>query len=136
MRNFKGLSASFFFFLLLVGSAVAWQFADDCVLTGTVEYFGDSERSGLWVKAFIYDHEVASCQTDGGSYKLTIPPDDPATPHKKEGWVEGDLIVIKVNGIRAGAFKASGGVHLENLVVSASDVPNLTTWGKIKALFR
>ena len=72
MRNFKGLSASFFFVLLLVVSAVAWQFADDCVLTGTVEYFGDSERSGLWVKAFIYDHEVASCQTDGGSYKLSI----------------------------------------------------------------
>ncbi|MGB2768802.1 MAG: hypothetical protein WBC88_03645 [Candidatus Zixiibacteriota bacterium] len=136
MRNFKRLSASFFFVLLLVVSAFGWQFAEECVLTGTVEYFGDSERSGLWVKAFIYDHEVASCKTDDGLYELTIPPDNPTTPGVKEGYEEGDPIVIMVDGIRAAVVEASGGVHLENLVVSASDVPNLTTWGKIKALFK
>ncbi|UCB53407.1 MAG: hypothetical protein JSV10_04850, partial [Candidatus Zixiibacteriota bacterium] len=62
--------------------------------------------------------------------------DDPATPSVKEGYAEGDPVVIKVNGFKAYDFKASGGIYTRNLFVSASDVSNLTTWGKIKALFR
>jgi len=136
VKNSKGLSASFFFIFLLVVSAFGWQFGEDCVLRGTVTYFGDSNRSGLSVKAFIHDHEVDSYETIDGRYELRIPPDDPATPSVKEGYVEGDPVVIKVNGFKASDFKASGGLHSRDLFVSASDVSNLTTWGKIKALFR
>jgi hypothetical protein len=136
VRNFNGVSTSFFVVILLFASAAAWQLADDCVLTGTVTYFGNSDVSGLSVKAFIGELEVASCQSKDGYYELRIPPDDPATPGVKDGFVEGDLVVIKVNGFKAYDFKASGGIYSQNLFVSASDVSNLTTWGKIKALFR
>lgn len=136
VRNFKELSTSFFVVILLFASASAWQFSEDCVLRGTVTYFGDSKRSELSVEAFIYDHKVGSCETENGQYELRIPPDDPATPSVREGYVEGDPVVIKVNGYKAGDFRASGGIHSRALFVSASDVSNLTTWGKIKALFR
>ena len=136
VRNLKRLPALLFFVFLLAMSAAAWQFGEDCVLTGTVEYRGDSERSGLSVIASIYDHEVASCKTDEGLYELRIPPDNPTTPGVREGYEEGDPIVIRVEGIRAAVVEASPGVHQQKLVVSASDVPNLTTWGKIKALFK
>ena len=59
VRNSKGLSASFFFILLLVVSAFGWQFGEDCVLKGTVTFFGDSNRSDLSVEAFIGDLKVA-----------------------------------------------------------------------------
>jgi hypothetical protein len=136
VRNFKKWSTSFFVVIFLFASAAAWQFSEDCVLTGTVTYFGDSSASGLSIGAFIGDLKVASCQSEDGHYRLTIHPDDPATPSVKEGYVEGDPVVIKVNGYKAGDFRASGGIHSRALFVSASDVSNLTTWGKIKALFR
>jgi hypothetical protein len=136
MRNFKELSTSFFVVILLFASAAAWQFSEDCVLTGTVTFFGDSNRSDLSLEAFIGDLKVASCQSEDGGYRLTIRPDDPATPSVREGYVEGDPLVIKVNGYKAGDFRASGGKQSRDLFVSASDVSNLTTWGKIKALFR
>jgi hypothetical protein len=136
VRNFKELLTSFFAVIFLFASAAAWQSSEDCVLSGTVTYFGDSNASGLSVEAFIGDLKVASCQSQDGRYQLTIRPDDPATPSVREGYVEGDPVVIKVNGYKAGDFEASGGIHSRDLFVSASDVSNLTTWGKIKALFR
>jgi len=136
VRNFKELSTSFFIFLFLFASVAAWQLSEDCVLSGTVTYFGDSSASGLSIEAFIGDQKVASCQSEDGRYQLTIHPDNPATPSVREGYVEGDPVVIKVNGYKAGDFRASGGTHSRALFVSASDVSNLTTWGKIKALFR
>jgi hypothetical protein len=136
VKNLKGLSASVLLVFLLVVSAAAWQFGEDCVLRGTVRYFGDSSISGLSVRAFIHDHEVASCETDGGYYELRIPPDDPGTVQVKEGWEEGDRIIVKVKNTRVHEFEASAGIHQQELVLSASDVGNLTTWGKIKALFR
>ena len=136
VRNSKGLSASFFFILLLVVSAFGWQFGEDCVLKGTVTFFGDSNRSDLSVEAFIGDLKVAYCQSEDGRYQLTIPPDDPTTASVREGYVEGDPGVIKVDGYKACDFEAFGGLHSRDLFVSASDVSNLTTWGKIKALFR
>lgn len=136
VRNLKKLLTSFFVVILLFASAAAWQFAEDCIIKGTITYFGDSDRSELSVKAFIGDLEVASCESQNGYYQLTIPPDDPATPSEREGYVEGDPVVIQVNGYKAGDFEASGGIYSRDLFVSASDVSNLTTWGKIKALFK
>jgi hypothetical protein len=107
-----------------------------CRPYGTIEYRGYSAPDGLKVVAFIEGQEFASCLTKGGEYSLLIPKDDPATP-KKEGWSsEEEIITIKVNGFSANPkFKAFPGTKQINLYVSTLDV-KLTTWGKIKALFR
>jgi hypothetical protein len=79
--------------------------------------------------------ELASCETENGEYGLAIPRDDSATP-EKEGWAEGDVVNITVGGFSAvPSFKAFEGKERINLYLPTLDV-KLTTWGKIKALFR
>jgi len=119
------------FYALSVAQESAWY----CHPWGTIEYRGDLAPDGLKVAAFIEGEEFASCLTKGGEYSLLIPKDDPVTA-KKEGWSEEDVIAIKVNGFSASPiFDAFAGTKKINLYVSTLDV-RLTTWGKIKALFR
>jgi hypothetical protein len=106
-----------------------------CHPYGTVEYRGDLAPVGFKVVAFIEGEEFDSCRTQEGEYSLFISKDDPVTS-KKEGWSEDDIITIKVNGFLANPrFKAFEGTKKIDLSVSTLDV-KLTTWGKIKALFR
>jgi hypothetical protein len=121
--------------LLLAGGAGAWQFSEDCRISGVVTYFGDSNLSGLEVAAFVGENKIAFCKTQNGRYELTIPQDDPDT-QVKDGWVYEDFITIKVENVPVARFEATSGIKIINLNVSTSDVDNLTTWGKIKALFR
>lgn len=121
----------FFFCTLSVAQESAWF----CRPYGTIEYRGDLVPDGFKVVAFIGGQEFASCLTENGEYSLLVPKDDPVTP-KKEGWTEDDMITIEVNGFTATPkFKAFEGRQQRNLYVSTLDV-KLTTWGKIKALFR
>jgi hypothetical protein len=127
-----GLIVSLGFCAFSVAQESAWY----CHPWGTVEYQGDLAQGGLRVVAFIEGQEFASClTTSNGEYSLLISKDDPVTS-KKEGWSEEDIIAIKVNGFSASpVFKAFAGTKKINLSVSTLDV-KLTTWGKIKALFR
>lgn len=130
--------------LILLGLALVWGFcalalaqesAWFCRPFGTVEYRGDPAPDGYKVVASIGGQEFDSCWTKDGEYSLLIPKDDPVTPNK-EGWAEGDIVAVKVNGFSANPkFKASEGAQQINLYVSTLDV-SPTTWGKIKALFR
>ena len=119
------------FFALSWAQESAWY----CRPYGTVEYRGEPAPDGLKVVALIGDEEFDHCLTKGGEYSLLIPKDDPATI-KKEGWTEEDVVTIKINGFSANPrFKAFAGTQKINLYVSTLDV-KLTTWGKIKGLFR
>jgi hypothetical protein len=127
--------AGLIFILGLSTLSVAQESAWFCRPYGTIEYRGDLAPDGFKVVAFIEGQEFASCLTEDGGYSLLIPKDDPVTS-KKEGWAEEDVITIKVNGFSANPrFKAFAGTQQINLYVSTLDV-ELTTWGKIKALFR
>jgi len=131
----KLILACFICILAFYAFSEAQESAWFCRPYGTVKYRGDLASDGLKVVALIDGEEFASCLTKGGEYTLLIPKDDPATS-KKEGWAEEDVITIKVNGFSANPrFKAFAGAQEINLDVSTLDV-KLTTWGKIKALFR
>ncbi|MCK4384909.1 MAG: hypothetical protein KAW16_04560 [candidate division Zixibacteria bacterium] len=131
----KLILAGFICILGLYALSVAQESAWFCRPYGTIEYRGDLAPDGFKVVAFIGGQEFASCLTKGGEYSLLIPKDDPVT-QKKEGWTERDIITIKVNGFLANpSFEAFEGAQRKNLYVSTLDV-KLTTWGKIKALFR
>jgi hypothetical protein len=131
----KLIWACLILFLGLSTFSLAQESAWFCRPYGTIEYRGDLAPDELKVSAFIEEQEFASCLTKGGEYNLLIPKDDPATS-KREGWSEGDIITVKVNGFLANPrFKAFAGAQKINLYVSTLDV-KLTTWGKIKALFR
>ncbi|MCK4386373.1 MAG: hypothetical protein KAW52_08935 [candidate division Zixibacteria bacterium] len=131
----KLILVGFIFLLGFSALSVAQESAWFCRPYGTIEYRGDLAPDGLKVVAFIGGEEFASCLTKDGEYSLLIPKDDPVTS-KKEGWSEEDIITTKVNGFSANPrFKAFAGTRQINLYVSTLDV-KLTTWGKIKALFR
>lgn len=124
-----------FFVFLLVGWAGAQEFAWYCRPFGTIDYRGDLVSKGLKLEAFIGGEKFASGETGDGEYSLAIPKDDPATP-EKEGWADGDMITIKVDGFTAvPSFKAFSGSQEVGLRVPTLDV-STTTWGKIKALFK
>ncbi len=134
-QKFRRISVLLFFVFLLGGWATAQEFAWYCRPYGSINYRGDLAPDGLKVTAFIKGKEFASSQTKDGQYSLAIPKDDLATS-KKEGWAEGDIITIKVGGFSAvPSFKAFAGSKIEDLRVPTLDV-KLTTWGKIKALFK
>jgi len=135
-QEFKRILIFLSFVFLLWGWTGAQEFAWYCRPYGSINYRGDLAPDGLKVTAFIQEEEFASSETKGnGEYSLAIPKDDPATS-KKEGWADGDIIIIKVGGFSSvPSFKAFAGSKRVDLRVPTLDV-KLTTWGKIKALFK
>ena len=135
-KNLRSILTFLFFVFLLWGWTAAQEFDWYCKPYGTINYRGDLAPDGLKVTAFIQGREFVSSKTNkDGEYSLAIPKDDPATS-KKEGWAEGDIITIKVGGFSAlPSFKAFSGSQRVDLRVPTLDV-KLTTWGKIKALFK
>lgn len=135
LPNRRFVQISIFLLLVLLLGELAAADEQACRPYGTVNYRGEAAQDGLKVAAFIERTEFATCWTEKGQYNLSIPKDDPATT-KKEGWADGDIISIKVAGFSAvPSFKAFAGKELINLYLPTLDV-KLTTWGKIKALFR
>jgi hypothetical protein len=116
---------------VVVAGGLAWH----CQPHGAINYRGEPAPDGMEVVAFIQNTPFATCQTIGGNYWLWVPKDDPETA-KKEGWADGDIITVSVDGYTAvPSFKAFEGEQQINLYLPTLDV-KLTTWGKIKALFR
>lgn len=106
-----------------------------CEPYGSISIKGEPAADNIPVVAYIDNQEMASCLTVGGQYSLVIAKDDPDTP-EKDGWIEGDIIVIMVNGTMANpSFAASAGRMRIDLTLNSLSV-RLDTWGKIKALFR
>jgi hypothetical protein len=119
----------------LGASAAGHVFGLDCQPYGTIDYRGNPVPKDLRLEAFIDQQSVASGKTGDGDYSISIPSDDPDTP-EKDGWAEGDTIVIKVDGFTAvPSIEAFPGTEECKLHVPTLNV-NTTTWGKIKALFK
>jgi hypothetical protein len=91
---------------------------------------------GCEVKALIQGKEYASTEVKDGEYSLSIPADDPSTL-EKEGWVEDEYVTLKVAGYSGGTlFQPKSGTVPVDINLTTMGVLNLTTWGKIKALFK
>ncbi len=135
-KKFKSTSIGLTLVLLFCGWVAAQEFAWYCRPSGSINYRGAPAQEGLLVSALIGGVEYGNClTTSDGTYELTIPQDDLYTS-KKEGWAEGDTITVKVGGFNAiPSFPAFSGSKTINLYLPSLDV-KLTTWGKIKALFK
>ncbi len=134
--NVKNISVAFLLLTILAAGAVAQELLGTaCEPYGSVTMRGEPAADNLPVVAYIDGVEMARGATLGGQYLLLIPKDNPETT-EKDGWAEGDVIIIKVNGNHANpAFAAVAGRIRVDLSISALDV-RLDTWGKIKALFK
>jgi len=127
----------FIIFYLTVGGGAFVQSANfPCQPSGKVYYKGKLVPDGHKVMAYIQGVKYAETDVRGGAYSLSIPADDPSTP-EKDGWEENELITLKVKDYSGGTFfKASPGNSKVDINLTTMGVLNLTTWGKIKALFK
>jgi hypothetical protein len=123
------------FCFLLAGTSHSQLLGTACEPYGSISIKDEPAADNIPVVAYINGQEMARCLTQGGQYSLFVPKDDADTA-EKDGWADGDNIVIYVNGIEAHpSFEAQSGRIRVDLTVSALGI-KLDTWGKIKALFK
>ena len=136
LYSYSGFLFLFLAFLTIWASSKAQEESlGACCLFGSVNYRGDRTADGYTVEAWIGDQKLAEAKTREGEYLVCIPQDDLSTP-KKEGWAQGDWITLKVNGNSAlPTWEAFSGTKNLDISVPSLNV-RLTTWGKIKALFK
>ena len=126
-------------FYLTVGGGAFVQSANfPCQPSGKVYYKGKLVPDGHKVMAYIQGVKYAETDVRGGAYSLSIPADDPSTA-AKEGWEDQEFVSLKVEGYSgATTFKISSNDLTPQIDINliTMGVLNLTTWGKIKALFK
>lgn len=124
--------------LLLAVSILNADPATDCVVSGNLMINGQEAEEGTRIEAYIDgDRIVTTTTTSKGKYQITIPKYDPAQPQIKGYQSEADVVVIQVNHQEAEPnFNPRPGGMKVNLEVNTTLNVKLTTWGKIKALFK
>lgn len=127
-----------FVFLVATTATRAFFFTSICLVTGTIQYHGHSAEKGLPIAAFIGEDKVSESQTrDNGVFELRIPEYDPSKPDIKGYRSPNDVIQVKLDGrtARPTFTPSSENLKIDLRVESTLDV-KLSTWGKIKALFK
>jgi hypothetical protein len=124
--------------LLLGGAILSADPATDCVVSGSLIINGQEAESGTQLAAYIDGEKIVTTTTTAsGEYLITIPKYDPAQPQIRGYESETDIVVIKVNQQEAEPnFNPRPGALKINLEVKTTLNVKLTTWGKIKALFK
>ncbi len=106
-----------------------------CEPYGSIAIDSEPVADNIVITAIIDGQEFARCTTLSGQYALIVAKDNPDTG-EKEGWAEGDIIVIQINGTPATpSLTAQQGRLRHDLSLYALSI-KLDTWGKIKALFK
>jgi len=140
MLNFKKLRALplMLAFALICVSILRADPATDCIVKGSLRISGQEAAAGTLVEAYIDGNRVASTYTTQiGEYEITIPKYDPAEPQTDGYNSEDDVVSVKVNQRDAEPdFHPQPGIIKIDLEVAISLNVKLTTWGKIKALFK
>ncbi len=124
---------------LLVGvSVLSADPANDCVVSGSLIINSQEAEAGTRLEAYIDGEKIVTTITTArGQYLITIPEYDPAQPQTRGYKSETDVVVIKVNDQEAEPnFNPRPGALKINLEVKTTLNVKLTTWGKIKALFK
>ncbi|HVP36430.1 MAG TPA: hypothetical protein VMT04_05490 [Terriglobales bacterium] len=129
----------FVIFAFVVGIGALVQSANlPCQPWGKVYYKGKLVPDGCKVSAYIQGVKYAETEVKGGAYSLSIPADDPTTS-VKEGWEDQEFASLKVEGYSgATTFQILSNKLMPQVDINLTTmgVLNLTTWGKIKALFK
>ncbi len=121
-----------------VPTANALFFANVFLVSGTITLQGRPADPDQIVAAFIGEEKIAETKTrDNGTFELQIPEYDPTKPEVKGYHSSDDVIQVKLEGKKA---KPTFNPNSDNLkidlrVETTLDV-KLSTWGKIKALFK
>jgi len=112
--------------------------ANDCVVSGRLQISGQDAFPRILLEAYIGGEKIVSTTTTQiGQYEITIPKYDASNPQVKGYQSTSDVVTIKSNGNTAEPdFNPSPGALKKDLEVKTTLNVKLTTWGKIKALFK
>ncbi len=124
--------------LFAVQTAQAFFFANVFMVSGTITLQGRPADKDQTVAAFIGEEKIAETKTrENGVFELQIPEYDPAKPDVKGYHSSDDVIQVKLEGKKAKpTFNPNGdNLKIDLRVETTLDV-KLSTWGKIKALFK
>lgn len=111
---------------------------DDCVVSGKLQINGQDALPGTLLEAYIDGEKIVTTTTmQLGQYEITIPKYDASNPQVKGYRSTSDVVIIKANDTAADPeFNPSPGALKHDLQVKTTLNVKLTTWGKIKALFK
>ncbi len=123
---------------LLAQAASAFFYGAVFVVSGTISIQGHPAVKDQAIAAYIGEEKITETKTgDGGVFELRIPEYDPASPDIKGYHSFDDVILVKLDGKNAKPTfnPASEQLKIDLKVETTLDV-KLSTWGKIKALFK
>ncbi len=137
-RRIPVIIAAILLTVLTASVANGLFFANLFVVTGTITLQGQPAQKDLTVAAFIGEEKIVESKTkEGGSFELRIPEYDPAKPEISGYRSPDDVIVVKLDGRKAKpSFSPTQDQLKIDLRVETSLDVKLSTWGKIKALFK
>ena len=126
------------FAVLLLGSAHGFIYSNIFVVTGTIQFHGRPAAKDLQLTAYIADARVAEGKTaENGKFELRIPEYDPENPDVNGFHSFDDIIQVKLEGKDAKpTFNPKPEELKIDLKVETTLDVKLSTWGKIKALFK
>jgi hypothetical protein len=138
MKRVKFVLSLLVILIALSAGADAFFFGNLFVVSGTIQFRGRPADKGVPLSAYIGEEKICESQTkDNGIFELQIPEFDPAKPEVKGYHSADDVIQVKLDGRNAKpTFTPSGdNLKIDLRVETTLDV-KLSTWGKIKALFK
>ncbi len=123
---------------LFCGALQALLFGSTCQVSGTIYLYGNLAVKGTPLEAFIGEQKVAETKVvDDGKFTLTVREYDPANPDQVGYQSPEDIIQVKLSGKDAKpTFSPDKDQIKITLSVEQSLDVKLSTWGKIKALFK
>ena len=138
MKRFYIIAATVVALLVLTTGAQALLFGNVCVVSGTIQFHGRPADKGLPLAAYIGEERISESQTlDNGAFELRIPEYDPSKPEIRGYRSATDIVQVKLDGKTAKPTFSPNGENLKvNLRVESTLDVKLSTWGKIKALFK
>jgi hypothetical protein len=138
MKRSQVIAATVIALLAFTAGAQALFFGNVCVVSGTIQSHGKPADKGLPLAAYIGEERIYESQTlDNGVFELRIPEYDPSKPDVRGYRSTTDVVQVKLDGKAAKPTFSPSSDHLkiDFRVESTLDV-KLSTWGKIKALFK
>ncbi|MFH2055402.1 MAG: hypothetical protein ABIJ61_05545 [bacterium] len=119
--------AALLFFCLSGGAVRALLFGSTCQVSGTIYFYGRLADKGTTVEAYVGEQKVAESRVqDEGKFALTLEESNPE-----------DVVQVKLSGKDAKpTFSPDKDQIKITLSVEQSLDVKLSTWGKIKALFK
>jgi hypothetical protein len=124
--------------ILVIPQILSGDSSLDCIVSGSLKINGQDSYPGSHIEAYIDGDLICSATTTHqGQYNITIPKYDSSQPGIKGYQFESDVIQLKVDKNDAEpSFNPSPGPMKKDIEVKTTLNVKLTTWGKIKALFK